>query len=423
MTSDQSDLPRGWAWSTIGACVDVLDSRRVPLNKGERALRPGNVPYYGATGQVGWIDDPIFNEELVLLGEDGAPFLDPAKSKAYMITGPSWVNNHAHVLRTNSEITSNRFLMHWLNACSYEGHVTGTTRLKLNQAAMRAMPVPVPPCAEQSRIVDAIEEHLSRLGAAETTVRSARLRLQMLEQSVLDGAVRGDIRRLGDCLAEPLRNGFSAGRSDDGDTRVVTLTAVTKRSFVDEYTKVGVVPKAKRDELLLHSGDVLIQRSNTPQLVGSAAMYSGPDDWAVFPDLLIRVRSDETLLPAYLDLALRTTRVRQHFRKSAQGIAGSMPKISQSTIEDCLVQMPPSVNEQQEIVDGLDQRLHLVNRLGSELEAAKQRAASLRRSVLAAAFSGRAVAQDPSDASADALLARIAAERPPTGSRRKRARA
>lgn len=92
----------------------------------------GNVPYYGATGQVGWIDNHIFDEELVLLGEDGAPFLDRLRPVAYVIRGKSWVNNHAHVLRGVS--CSNGFLLHQLNAVDYRPFVTGTTRLKLPRA-------------------------------------------------------------------------------------------------------------------------------------------------------------------------------------------------------------------------------------------------------------------------------------------------
>jgi len=84
--------------------VEILDSQRIPVNSKEREGRKGRIPYYGATGQVGWIDDWLFNEELILLGEDGAPFLDPYKPKAYLIKGKSWVNNHAHVLRAKSGI-------------------------------------------------------------------------------------------------------------------------------------------------------------------------------------------------------------------------------------------------------------------------------------------------------------------------------
>lgn len=95
----QESLPNGWDLTNLEDVVDILDSKRIPINAKERAERVGTVPYYGATGQVGWIDDYLFDEELVLLGEDGAPFFDMSKHKAYLISGKSWVNNHAHVLR------------------------------------------------------------------------------------------------------------------------------------------------------------------------------------------------------------------------------------------------------------------------------------------------------------------------------------
>ena len=70
-------------------------------------------PYYGATGQVGLIDDFIFEGEHILLGEDGAPFLDPFKDKAYLVNGNFWVNNHAHIL---SSIISNKYVLHYLKS-------------------------------------------------------------------------------------------------------------------------------------------------------------------------------------------------------------------------------------------------------------------------------------------------------------------
>ena len=115
------ELPDGWLWTTLKNCVEILDSQRIPINAKERETRISGkskselYPYYGATGQVGWIDDYLFNEELILLGEDGAPFLDFSKNTAYLIKDKSWVNNHAHVLRAKTEVTSNQFLCHYLN--------------------------------------------------------------------------------------------------------------------------------------------------------------------------------------------------------------------------------------------------------------------------------------------------------------------
>jgi len=173
-----SGLPKGWATCALRECVDVLDSQRIPVNSDERAKRQGDVPYFGATGQVGWINDFLFNEELVLIGEDGAPFFDKSKPIAYLIRGKSWVNNHAHVLRAKSDITSNLFLKWFLDGFDFNGHVNGTTRLKLTQGAMNEIPVLLPPLNEQRRIVAKLEELLARVEASQQ--RLAKIHPQAL---------------------------------------------------------------------------------------------------------------------------------------------------------------------------------------------------------------------------------------------------
>lgn len=178
------ELPTGWNVKPLGECVDILDAKRVPINEGERTRRiagkPQHLlyPYYGATRQQGWIDDFIFDEELVLLGEDGVPFLDPLRHKAYLIRGKSWVNNHAHVLRGRG--ISNTFLCHALNVADYQSRVTGTTRLKLTQGQMVRVPIFVPPADEQARIVEALERLLGLVDDLEARLherdsRAARL--------------------------------------------------------------------------------------------------------------------------------------------------------------------------------------------------------------------------------------------------------
>ena len=95
--------PSCWAATRLAIIAECLDYMRKPVNGTEREQRTANrsqselFPYFGATQQQGWIDDYIFDEELVLLGEDGVPFFEPLRKKAYLIAGKSWVNNHAHV--------------------------------------------------------------------------------------------------------------------------------------------------------------------------------------------------------------------------------------------------------------------------------------------------------------------------------------
>ena len=185
------ELPEGWTWTYLENCIDILDSQRKPVNAEEREARKGEIPYYGATGQVGWIDGYIFEEELVLLGEDGAPFLDPTKNKSYIIRGKSWVNNHAHVLRALNGLTLNQFMCYYLNNFDYKGYVAGTTRLKLNQAPMRKIPVPLATLPEQHRIVARIEELFSRLDAGVEALQKAKAQLRRYRQAVLKAAVEG----------------------------------------------------------------------------------------------------------------------------------------------------------------------------------------------------------------------------------------
>ena len=184
-------IPKGWVKSELVNCVEVLDHKRIPVNASQRKQRIGPIPYYGATGQVGWIDDYLFNEELVLLGEDGAPFLDFFKNKAYIISGKSWVNNHAHVLKGIDEIILNKFLCYYLNWFEYKGFVTGTTRLKLNQSSMKRIPVLVPPFAEQKQIVTKLESVFTRIDAVKHILESTKIHVKHARQSILTTAFEG----------------------------------------------------------------------------------------------------------------------------------------------------------------------------------------------------------------------------------------
>lgn len=174
--------------------ADILDSYRKPVNNKERLnLIKGKpldelFPYYGATGQVGWIDSFLTDGEYILLGEDGAPFLNPYAEKAYIICGKTWVNNHAHILRSK---TNNEFLCYYLNYFNYRNYVSGTTRLKLTQAQMRKIPIPNIPSDEQFRIVARIEELFSELDKAVGTLKTTKEQLEVYRQAVLKAAFEG----------------------------------------------------------------------------------------------------------------------------------------------------------------------------------------------------------------------------------------
>ena len=153
------EIPDNWCWARLN-CISInYDSYRKPINSYDRKNRVLGkskdelYPYYGATGQIGFIDDFLFNGEYILLGEDAAPFLDKKAQKAYMIKGKSWVNNHAHILQS---LVFPEYLTNCLNSIDYFDYVYGTTRLKLTQENMNRILVPVPSIEEQCKIAQAI---------------------------------------------------------------------------------------------------------------------------------------------------------------------------------------------------------------------------------------------------------------------------
>ena len=190
-------VPKGWIKTTLESCVDIRNFEREPINSSEREDRiNGKNPddlfgYYGATGKVGLIDDYRSEGERVLLGEDAAPFLDQHKDKAYLVNGKFWVNNHAHVLYGASGMVNNAFVCHQLNTTDYRPFVTGSTRLKLTSAAMKQIPLLLAPVAEQTRIVEKLEELLSDLDAGVAELKAAQRKLGQYRQSLLKAAVEG----------------------------------------------------------------------------------------------------------------------------------------------------------------------------------------------------------------------------------------
>jgi type I restriction enzyme, S subunit len=165
--------------------ADVFDSLREPVNASERSKRHGKYPYYGATGQVGWIDDYRQDGTYVLLGEDGAPFFDKTKAKAYLVNGKCWVNNHAHVLKGKDGVCIDAFLCHALNWADYKDAVSGSTRLKLPQNTMNLVLLPAPEPTIQQTIADQLTESFRHVAVAQNAIGEQLNDIKALSNSIV----------------------------------------------------------------------------------------------------------------------------------------------------------------------------------------------------------------------------------------------
>ena len=145
-----------WKKVKLGDICDILDSKRIPISEEKR--RKGEYPYYGANGIQGYINDYIFDEELVLLAEDGGNFGSKTKPIAYKINGKTWVNNHAHVLKARNKIISTDFLLYSLMFYDVTKLITGTTRKKLTRTGMEKITLFIPNLDVQDKITNYLQK-------------------------------------------------------------------------------------------------------------------------------------------------------------------------------------------------------------------------------------------------------------------------
>ena len=187
MSAGVENTKNEWPKRPLGELTEVLDGKRKPISKEFR--KPGPFPYYGACGVVDYIDAHLFDEPLVLVGEDGAKW-GAGESTAFIVNGKCWVNNHAHVLRPNRDVIMDYWMMSWLNFRDLSEYVSGLTVPKLNQANLRAIPIPVPPLLQQSRFVEVLQASDVDIEALSKRILSLRAQKRGLMQKLLTGEVR-----------------------------------------------------------------------------------------------------------------------------------------------------------------------------------------------------------------------------------------
>ena len=156
------EVPEHWGAGRLRYICQCLDGQRIPLNAAQRFDRLGDIPYWGANSIVDYVDESLFDEDLVLLGEDGAPFFEPSKPVAFFSQGKVWPNNHVHVLRPVIRGTG-KFIAHVLNVTDYAHFIDGSTRDKLTQGSMKDIPIPQPPLPEQSAIAAFLDRETAKI--------------------------------------------------------------------------------------------------------------------------------------------------------------------------------------------------------------------------------------------------------------------
>ncbi len=227
------EIPEEWGCELLRNVCEIYDNRRVPLNETEREQRKGNIPYCGANGILDHIDDFIFDGSYILLAEDGGSYGKYEKS-AYHMKGKFWVNNHAHILKGIVGYLNDEFLLNCLNFLDLKQYIVGSTRVKLNQEAMKSIFIPYPSILEQQKIAEILTTADRKIEFIDHEIQTAEELKKGLMQTLLTkgiGHTKFKMTEIGEIPEEwELKN--------LGDNEV-SLIKMGQSPPSDTYNKVG----------------------------------------------------------------------------------------------------------------------------------------------------------------------------------------
>ena len=331
--SDHDEVP-------LGELCEILDSQRRPITKSDR--KAGPIPYYGATGIVDYVEGHLFDEPLVLVGEDGAKW-GAGEQSAFAISGKTWVNNHAHVLRPDRSRILDGFLIAILNRIDLMQYVTGVTVPKLNQANLREIPIPLPPLEEQRRIVAEIEGCQKVLDGARQILAGYKPKL----------AVEPDweMQPLGDVL-HSMRNGCDVEQVDTpAKFRVSRIQTIADGTFNPEKTKWTNDEVA--EDRFLQLGDILLSHINSEPHLAKTALFRGCSERVIHGINLLCLRPNrEIIVPDFLAYWLKQDAFIAKALTYAKR-AVNQASITGTDLKGIEIPLPP-MSEQRRLVAELD---------------------------------------------------------------------
>lgn len=490
--SEQPSLPPGWAWTTLGE-VGRVSSGGTPA--------AGDDTNFG--GEIAWVtpaDLTGYTRKHISQGRRNLSEKGYASCSATLVeAGTVLFSSRApigYVAIAENSISTNQgfknltpfpgilpdYVYHYLKSAKRlaESYASGTTFLELSAAKFAALPFPLPPLAEQARIVAKIEELFSKLDAGVAELKRTQALLKRYRQSLLHAAVTGELTRarreqqggqladaaqlLADILAErhrnwqaggkkgkyvepqgpdvaglpelptgwvwasveqmlatPITNGLSVKGSDEPPgVPALKLSAMTENGF--DFGKVRYLPvePAAVDDLFLVTNDFFVSRGNgTLRLVGRGTVAQEPPFPMIFPDTMMRLRFLPSLT-RWVKSVWPSQFIRRQIESGAKTTAGIW-KISQPQLAGVVLPLPP-LAEQAQIVSEVERRLSILDNMEATVAAELKRAEAMRQSILHRAFTGQLVPQDPAEEPASVLLERIQAEKVKAGTKAIRAK-
>jgi len=314
---------------------EILDSKRVPITAKDRVAGP--YPYYGANGVQDYVADYIFDDELVLLAEDGGHFGSADKPIAYRVSGKCWVNNHAHVLKAKECIEVD-YLCYSLMFRDVSDIVNGATRQKLTQADMRKIEIPLLPIEKQKAVV-------AKIGKVFELIALRKEQLAKLDELVKARFVelfgdpvinpKGYEKVLLSDIAEYF-NGLTYSPDSVSDNGTVVLRSSNIQNSQLDFADTVRVDCPIKEKLYVKDNDILMcSRNGSARLVGKVALIKGIQEPMTFGAFMMIIRSR---YHSYLMTYFQMDAFRQQIKT---GATTTINQITGRMLDDVTIPLPP----------------------------------------------------------------------------------
>ena len=379
-------MTKNWEIKTLGEVCEVLDSKRKPITKRNRIA--GDYPYYGATGILDYVHEYIFDEKLILIGEDGAKW-DAGENTAFIAEGKYWVNNHAHVIRPNRSAVLDNWLIYFLNFTDLKEYVTGLTVPKLNQEKMRGITFPLPPLSEQKRILKILDKAFVAISTAkanaEKNLQNARELFESYLQSVFANPGDGwEEKKLGEVLektetTDPTKN-------PDKEFIYIEVSSVNKENLSIESTTLMKGKDApSRARKLIKINDVIF--ATVRPTLRRIAIIPKEYDGQVCSTGYFVLRAKKHLNNILVFYFLLTNNFNKRMEKLQKG--ASYPAVTDKDVREQIITYPISPKEQRAIVSKLDTLSAETKKLEAIYQQKLADLDELKKSILQKAFTGQ----------------------------------
>ena len=365
-------LPDGWCLTDIGELLINRDGERKPVTSVIRSKQTSKIyDYYGAAGVIDKVDSYLFDERLLLIGEDGANLLSRSKNNAFFAEGRYWVNNHAHVLDATDKNLLD-FIAIVINSMKLDDYITGSAQPKLSQDNLNKIPIVLPPLAEQQRIIAEIKKWFTLIDQIEQDKADLQTTIELTKSKILDLAIHGKLipqdpndepaiellKRINPDFT-PCDNGHYTQLPEGwAICKMKQITSITNgKSQKNVETLNGIYPIygsggviGRANQYLCIAGSTIIGRKGTI----NNPIFVEEHFWNV--DTAFGLKANDAILDKYLYYFCLS------FDFSKLDKSTAMPSLTKTSIGNVLIPIPP-YKEQERIVAKIDMVLDTMNEI------------------------------------------------------------